>query len=69
MLTENEAFEAMRRFLQAFWERGGSNPESDLVDVLSWTASDVWADGVTSDPAQWDDWLSAVRSVRAAPDA
>jgi hypothetical protein len=52
MLTEKEAFEAMRCFLQAFWERGGRNPESDLVDVLSWTAGDVWADGGANDPAQ-----------------
>jgi hypothetical protein len=69
MLTEKQAFEAMRCFLQAFWERGGSDPESDLVDVLSWTGSDVWADGGTQDPAQWEDWLSAVRSVRTGRNA
>src|SRR3954453_6680912 len=70
MLTEQEAFEAMRYFLTEFWKRGGSNSDSDLVDILSWTSSDVWEDRGTNDPAQWQDWLNAAgsprRSARAA---
>ena len=65
MLTEKEAFESMRYFLTAFWQRGGSHPESDLVDLLSWTGQGVWKDGGTNDPAQWHDWLDAVRAVKA----
>lgn len=65
MLTEQEAFEAMRYFLTEFWKRAGSTPDSELVDLLSWTDHDVWADGGTNDPAQWEDWLAAVRAVQA----
>jgi hypothetical protein len=64
MLTEEQAFDAMRQFLTAFWERGGSNPNSELADLVSWIGRDVWAGGGTNDPAQWGDWLAAVRTVR-----
>ena len=64
MLTEQEAFEAMRYFLTEFWKRGGSDPDGDLVDLLSWTGSDAWSDSSTNDPAQWEDWLAAVRAVQ-----
>lgn len=65
MLTEQEAFAAMREFLRAFWERGCSDPASELADLLSWTDSDIWADSSTNDPAQWHDWLAAVKAVKA----
>jgi hypothetical protein len=65
VLTEQDAFEAMRYFLMEFWKRGGSAPDSELADLLSWTERGGWADGGTSDPAQWDDWLAAVRAVQA----
>lgn len=55
MLTEQEAFAATREFLRAFWERGGSNPGSDVAELLSWTDSDTWTDGDTNDPAQFHD--------------
>lgn len=35
MLTEQDAFEAMRFFLTEFWKRGGSRSDSDLVDTPS----------------------------------
>ena len=65
MLTDQEAFEAMRYFLTEFWKRGGSAPDSELVELLSSTDRDAWADGKTNDPAQWEDWLGAVRAVQA----
>ena len=65
MLTEQEAFEAMRFFLAEFWKRGGSQSGSDVADLLSWTARDLWEDGSTADPAQWDDWMAAVEAVRS----
>ena len=65
MLTEDEAFEAMRYFLTEFWKRGGSRADSDLVDILDWTGREDWADGRTNDPAQRDDWESAVRAVQS----
>lgn len=69
MLTEEQAFEAMRHFLTAFWERGGSDADSDLVDLLSWTGRGTWADGGTNDPAQWSDWLAAVKAAKSGTPA
>jgi hypothetical protein len=65
VLTEQDAFDAMRYFLAEFWKRGGSASDSDLVDILSWTDRDVAGDGETDDPAQWHDWLAAVRAVQS----
>ena len=64
MLTEDEAFEAMRYFLAEFWKRGGSRTSSDLVDLLRWTGADA-PDGGTNDPAQWTDWEDAVKAVKS----
>jgi len=51
MLTEEEAFDAMRHFLTAFWERGSSHLDSDVSELLRWTERDDWAGGPTYDPA------------------
>lgn len=64
MLTEEEAFAAMRLFLHAFWQRGGSQTDSDVFDVLLCTGREDWTDGGTNDPAQWPDWLEAVEAAR-----
>jgi len=53
----------MRFFLAEFWKRGGSQSDSDPVDILSWT--ETLDDSGTYDPAQWHDWLAAVEAVRA----
>ena len=53
----------MRHYLTEFWKRGGSPPDSELVDLLTWTDQSVFADGGTGDPAQWDDWLASIRAV------
>jgi hypothetical protein len=65
MLTDEEAFEAMRHFVIAFWERGGSDHDSYVAELLRWTEHDDFAGGPTFDPAQWDDWLAAVRKAEA----
>ena len=65
MLSDEEAFEAMRYFLHEFWKRGGSRADTELARLLSWTGSDVWVEPGTNDPAQWEDWLDAVRAVQA----
>ena len=61
-LNELEAFDAMRCFLEAYWERGGK--ESDdialLIDILD---RDAWANRMPMDRAQWDDFRNAVNSV------
>ncbi len=63
LLTEREAFEAMRHFLEAYWERSLKNPDERLVHVLSDIDTTVWADDAPGDPAAWNDWLSAVRAA------
>jgi len=65
-LDEKQAYEAMRVFLAAFWERGGRRSEG-IHEVLRWTdtKSGVWSDDQPYDPAMWTDWLEAVRQVTA----
>ncbi len=58
-LDEWQALQAMRRFLDAFWERGGK--QGAVIDVLSWTWSTE--PGVTADPAMWEDWQDAVTAA------
>jgi hypothetical protein len=66
-IDERDAFDAFRRFLSVELEQrehqnwAGS---PDLVLLLSWT--DWGADGLTSDPAQWHDWLAAVATATGA---
>jgi hypothetical protein len=64
--SEREAYDAMRRFFAAEYERGqntragGTGP--GLIQVLSWTGWGDWADNkTTNDPAQWHDWIGSVR--------
>lgn len=62
-LTITEAFRAMLIFLDRYYERGGGQSE-DIATLLSGISQTVWADGSTNDPAQWQDWLDAVRAAR-----
>lgn len=64
-LTERQAFDAMRAYLQAYWERSNT---SSVSHVLSATQPAFLADTVTADPAAWEDWLKAVNAVLAKPD-
>ena len=66
-LTAKEAFDAMGIFLNRYNERGGGT--DDLINVLVDISTTAWADGGPFDPAQWDDWLSAVDEVIAASKA
>jgi hypothetical protein len=59
-LSDREAFDAMRLFLQAYWERFNG---AALSDVLGDTQPAFLADTVTADPAAWRDWLEAVGAV------
>ena len=60
LLDERAAFDAMRVFLEAWWERGGRT--SDDLAVLLGSLNPV-ADGMPLDPAQWSDWREAVDKV------
>jgi hypothetical protein len=58
-LDEKTAFEAMRRFLENYRARGDREVGILLGDI----GNELWADGSTNDPAQWHDWLQAVKET------
>lgn len=59
MLTVEEAYGAMYRYLQRLLERTGSREIAGLLGEMS-----LLEDGTTVDPAAWSDWLEAVRDVQ-----
>jgi hypothetical protein len=77
--SEREAFDAMTAFLAVERERidrkEAVGPDAaDLVDLISWTRWESvdledLSKQQTGDPAQWDDWLTAVGASKARTDA
>jgi hypothetical protein len=59
VLSGEQAFQAMSRFLERYYERAGGRGE--LAAVLS--DIQTMPDGRPADPAAWEDWLDAVRVV------
>jgi hypothetical protein len=72
-LTVAQAFLAMRVFLYRFHERGDLGADA-LPSILRWTSLRDWTqparghDPVTADPAQWFDWVHAVKEAFAGFD-
>jgi hypothetical protein len=64
VLNELEAFDAMRIFLEAYWERG-LRASDDVAVLLGNIDRRFSSGGEPLDIAQWDDWLEAVRKVKA----
>jgi hypothetical protein len=62
MLNEKQAYDAMVRFLDAYWERGGRKSE-DLAGLLG--SLSLLPDGTPADAAMWEDWLNALREATA----
>ena len=60
-LTQVEAYDSMRAFLEAYWERGLREFEEIAVLLGQLQCLD---DGIPADPAHWDDWVAAVKSVK-----
>ncbi len=59
-----EAFDVMRAFLKAYWERGLKS--SDDIAVLLGSMNRNENDNTPPlDIAQWQDWLDAIKAVRA----
>ncbi|GLZ60888.1 hypothetical protein [Micromonospora sp. NBRC 107095] len=56
-MDERVAFVAMSRFVWQFANRAGDDLLTRLGDI------GIEADGGTTDPAAWNDWLTCVRSV------
>ncbi len=65
-LDELTAFDAMRVFLEAYWERGGKASD-DIAVLLGMLDRSIWADGGPGDPAQWPAWKAAVSRVSRSP--
>jgi hypothetical protein len=57
-LNEREAFIAMTLFLKQFYEQTGGDFLTLLTDIQ------IEPDGVTLDPAAWQDWLGFVAEVK-----
>jgi predicted RNA polymerase sigma factor len=64
-LTALEAFDAMRLFVENYWERGlkASDDLRLLLSAMNREAA-IWPDGGPADPAMWGDWLLAVGRVK-----
>jgi hypothetical protein len=60
VLSEQQAFEAMRSFLEAYYNRFKT---ASLADVLSDIGPPFLTGAVTADPAMWSDWQAAVKLV------
>lgn len=60
-LSVAQGFDAMRRFLDAYWIRGGKHSD-DIAALLGSLAPA--ADKKPQDAAQWQDWLDAIKQVR-----
>lgn len=63
-LSLREAFDAMRQFLEAYWERGLRSSD-DIRLLLSAMDCSMTNDGGPIDIAQWTDWLAATEKVEA----
>lgn len=63
-LDELMAFDAMRAFLESYWERDLKSDDG-LAGLLG-SLNRSWESGGPLDPAMWQDWKDAVGKVRQA---
>lgn len=57
-LTKLQAFNAMRNFLEGYYERTSSDDVGSLLGDMQ-----IFSDGSTADSAAWDDWTESVNTV------
>lgn len=57
-LTKLQGFNAMRKFLDEYYQRTNSDDVGSLLSDLQ-----LFPDGGTFDPAAWEDWLESIDSV------
>lgn len=57
ILTHTSAFDAMRKFLEDWWELTGKGDE--LGTLLSAMDGSMTSDGLPIDRAVWDSWMKS----------
>lgn len=58
ILTQLQAFRAMQKFLENYYERTHSDDVGSLLGDMQLTSKNE-----TFDPAAWDDWMDSVNEV------
>ena len=58
-LTTLQAFDAMRKFLEGYYERTSSDDIGSLLGDMQ-----MLSNGKTADPAAWHDWVESVNEVK-----
>jgi len=67
-LTIGEAFQALHKFIEAWWIRDGKTSDDALWLYVATTLGRTQAgDPVPSDPAMWQDFLDAVDQAKRDP--
>lgn len=59
-LTTRQAYDAMGKFLEAYYPHA---PAGGLSSLLSDVSTSFWQNSMPGDPAAWYDWLKAVQDV------
>ena len=62
MVTVGDAYRAMFEFIDAYWRRG-LEADDQIASMLSSMQFGNAGPTDTIDPAQWQDWLEAVKKV------
>ncbi|NRT73605.1 hypothetical protein [Clostridium beijerinckii] len=59
-LTIEEAYKSMVNFLEKYYQRTNSDDIGGLLgDIM------LIDEGITADPASWDDWLESVGRIKS----
>ncbi|NRT79461.1 hypothetical protein [Clostridium beijerinckii] len=59
-LTIQEAYKSMVNFLEKYYQRTNSDDIGGLLgDIM------LIDEGITADPASWDDWLESVERIKS----
>lgn len=63
MITVGDAYRAMFEFIEAYWRRGLES-DDQIASMLGSMQFGSAGPTQTIDPAQWQDWLTAIDRVR-----
>ena len=58
VMSERQAFIAMKLFLERFYGHAGNDMETVIADIT------LEADGRPLDPAAWSDWIRCVEEAK-----